>query len=357
MSSWQSFNQLTVPGRLDVQFPNDVAHGGCVRFTSKRLLEHLISEERSLRRERKENSFPRIRKASKPECLDGSGRLHQRQHLRCGLSEAHPLGITGKYLLQNGLLGAPIGSHEFCNIYTKEKRVDPAKHLLEALRNRPINGTTVAPPLRILQQIAFASRVTPPLLHSTALASFDAAVQRCLEELCTGLLTPRPGNKQPWPPVWADWGCTHETRIESYQAARKLAVNSGAMAELAFGGLLQDWCLSICPESARAAHPRPQENIWQTDKLPNFCLLFIHQLEAPEASSCEQLISFTPTTHTPHPVLPTTSAAEQAATHIPTEACIDDCRLMTLKSVWYVCTQGEISAKLFHRAKALIHAE
>ena len=113
----------------------------------------------------------------------------------------------------------------------------------------------------------------------------------------------------------------------------------------------------ICPESARAAHPRLQENIWQTDKLPNFCLLLIHQLEAPEASSCERLISLTPTPHTPHPVLPATSATEQAATHIPTEACIDDCRLMTLKSVWYVCAQGEMSAKIFHRAKALIHAE
>ena len=132
---------------------------------------------------------------------------------------------------------------------------------------------------------------------------------------------------------------------------------TGSFPVILIVGLLQDWCLSICPESARAAYPRLQENIWQTDKLPNFCLLIIHQVEASEASSCERLLSLIPTTQTPHPVLPTTIATEQAATHIPTEACIDDCRLMTLTSVWYACTQGEISAKLFHRAKALLHAE
>ena len=46
------------------------------------------------------------------------------------------------------------------------------------------------------------------------------------------------------------------------------------------GGFLQDWCLSICPDSARAAHPRLQASIWQTDRVPNVCLLLIHQLEA-----------------------------------------------------------------------------
>ena len=124
-----------------------------------------------------------------------------------------------------------------------------------------------------------------------------------------------------------------------------------------YWGFLQDWCLSICPDSARAAHPRLQENIWQTDRVPNLCLLLIHQLEAPDVSNCEQLISLTPIPHASHPTLPATIATEQAAAQIPTEACIDDCRLMTLKSVWYVCTQGEISAKIFHRAKALLHTE
>ena len=123
------------------------------------------------------------------------------------------------------------------------------------------------------------------------------------------------------------------------------------------GGLLQDWCLSICPESARAAHPQLQEAIWQADKLPNYCLLLIHQLETPGASNSERLISLTPTTHNQHPVLPEISITEQAAACIPTEACIDDCQLMTFKSVWYACTQGEISAKIFHSAKALLHAE
>ena len=180
------------------------------------------------------------------------------------------------------------------------------------------------------------------------------------ERICT--ITEKPWAHSLVEPGCALWRLSHlllaaENRVCKEPFANVCHLMSGSFPVILIGGLLQDWCLSICPESARAAHPRLQENIWQTDKLPNFCLLLIHQLEASEASSCEQLFSFTPTTHTPHPVLPTTIAAEQAATHIPTEACIDDCRLMTLKSVWYACTQGEISAKLFHRAKALIHAE
>ena len=131
----------------------------------------------------------------------------------------------------------------------------------------------------------------------------------------------------------------------------------GNFPVILIGGFFQDWCLSICSDSARAAHPRLQENIWRTDRIPNLCLLLIHQLEAPDVSNRERLISLTPTPHAPHPTLPAISATEQAAAQIPTEACIDDCRLVTLKSVWFACTQGEISAKLFHRAKAQLHAE
>ena len=56
----------------------------------------------------------------------------------------------------------------------------------------------------------------------------------------------------------------------------------GNFPVILIGGFLQDWCLSICPDSARAAHPRLQENIWRTD----LCLLLIHQLEAPDISNC-----------------------------------------------------------------------
>ena len=202
----------------------------------------------------------------------------------------------------------------------------------------------------------FGFQTSPQGVGTEHICAF--AIQQ--ERICA--ITEKPWAHSFVEPGCALWRLSHlllaaENRVCKEPFANVCHLMSGSFPVILIGGLLQDWCLSICPESARAAHPRLQENIWQTDKLPNFCLLLIHQLEASEASSCEQLFSFTPTTHTPHPVLPTTSAAEQAATHIPTEACIDDCRLMTLKSVWYVCAQGEISAKLFHRAKALIHAE
>ena len=105
---------------------------------------------------------------------------------------------------------------------------------------------------------------------------------------------------------------------------------TGSFPVILIGGLLQDWCLSICPERARAAHPQLQEAIWQADKLPNYCLLLIDQLETPEASNSERLISLTPTPHNQHPVLPEISVAKHAAACIPTEACNDDCQLMTL---------------------------
>ena len=202
----------------------------------------------------------------------------------------------------------------------------------------------------------FGFQTNPQGVGTEHLCAF--AIQQ--ERICT--ITEKPWAHSFVEPGCALWRLSHlllaaENRVCKEPFANVCHLALGSFPVILIGGLLQDWCLSICPESARAAHPRLQENIWQTDKLPNFCLLLIHQLEAPDTSNCERLISLTPTPHTPHPVLPATSATEQAAIHIPTEACIDDCQLMTLKSVWYVCTQGEISAKIFHRAKALIHPE
>ena len=202
----------------------------------------------------------------------------------------------------------------------------------------------------------FGFQTNPQGVGTEHLRAF--AIQQ--ERICT--ITEKPWSRSFVEPGCALWRLSHLLLAAENQVCKEPLANVchlvlGNFPVILIGGFFQDWCLSICPDSARAAHPRLQENIWRTDRTPNLCLLLIHQLEAPDVSNNERLISLTPTPHAPHPTLPAISATEQAAAQIPTEACIDDCRLMTLKSVWYVCTQGEISAKLFHRAKALLHAE
>ena len=202
----------------------------------------------------------------------------------------------------------------------------------------------------------FGFQANPQGVGTEHLCAF--AIQQ--ERICT--ITEKPWTHSFVEPGCALWRLSHlllaaENNVRKEPFANVCHLALGNFPVILIGGLLQDWCLSICPESARAAHPQLQEAIWQADKLPNHCLLLIHQLETPDASNCERLISLTPTPHNQHPVLPVISVTEQTAAYIPTEACIDDCRLMTLKSVWYACAQGEISAKIFHSAKALIHAE
>ena len=84
------------------------------------------------------------------------------------------------------LLGAPIGSKEFCNLHT-QKRVDKALDLLRALGELP--DPEVA--LVLLRHCAsfgklvYSLRVVPHYKHSTALHSFDNAVRDCIESfLC-----------------------------------------------------------------------------------------------------------------------------------------------------------------------------
>ena len=173
--------------------------------------------------------------------------------------------------------------------------------------------------------------------------------------------------EKPWTHSLAEPGCalwrlshcllTEEGRVCKEAFANVCHLLLGSFPVIIIGGFLQDWCLSICPQSARAAYPQLQSNIWQTGHVPNLCLLLIHQADKSNAENCEQLLSLTPIQHSPHPTLPTTATIEQAAANIPAEACIDDCQLMTLPSGWYACTQGEISAKLFCRAKALLPSE
>ena len=202
----------------------------------------------------------------------------------------------------------------------------------------------------------FGFQTNPQGVGTERLCAF--AIQQ--ERICT--ITEKPWTHSFVEPGCALWRLSHlllaaENNVCKEPFANVCHLALGNFPVVLIGGLLQDWCLSICPESARAAHPQLQEAIWQADKLPNYCLLLIHQLETPEASNRERLISLTPTLHNQHPVLPEISVTEQAAAYIPIEAYIHDCQLMTLKSVWYACTQGEISAKIFHSAKALLHAE
>ena len=186
----------------------------------------------------------------------------------------------------------------------------------------------------------------------------SAAMQQ--ERICT--ITEKPWTHSLAEPGCALWRLSHCLLAEEGRVCKEPFANVchlllGNFPVIIIGGLLQDWCFSICPQSARAAYPQLQSNIWQTGQVPNRCLLLIHQADKSNDENYEQLLSLTPTQHAPHPALPTTAATEQAAADIPAEACIDDCQLMTLPSGWYACTQGEISAKLFCRAKALLPSE
>ena len=97
--------------------------------------------------------------------------------------------------------------------------------------------------------------------------------------------------KKPWThsfvePECALWRLSHLLLAAENQVCKEPFANVchlalGNFPVILIGGFLQDWCLSICPDSARAAHPRLQENVLQTGKLPNFCLLLIHQLRSP----------------------------------------------------------------------------
>ena len=74
------------------------------------------------------------------------------------------------------LLGAPIGPPAFCEAYTIKERVEKARPLLAELASLPDPQTA----LLLLRhcaafcRIAYASRVTPPGQHITALHAFDA---------------------------------------------------------------------------------------------------------------------------------------------------------------------------------------
>ena len=80
------------------------------------------------------------------------------------------------------LLGAPIGSPEYCNQHT-QARVDKATKLLAALGELP--DPQVA--LLLLRQCAcfgklvYSLRLVPPSAHRQALRSFDSAVRDCFD--------------------------------------------------------------------------------------------------------------------------------------------------------------------------------
>jgi len=80
------------------------------------------------------------------------------------------------------LLGAPVGSPEFCNAHTQE-RVNKATHLLQALGELP--DPQVA--LQLLRSCAafckmvFSVRAVAPSYHTAAVASFDDQVRACFE--------------------------------------------------------------------------------------------------------------------------------------------------------------------------------
>ena len=196
-------------------------------------------------------------------------------------------------------------------------------------------------------------------LHGTGSKHLCAfALQQ--ERICT--ITERPWQHSIVEPGCALWRLSHCLLAEESKVCKEPFANAchlilGKFPIILIGGLLKDWRLSICPQSARAAHPQIQSNIWNADQVPDLCLLLIHQTTTSDTANCENIVTLAPTQRSPHPILPTESAAQQAATKIPVDVCIDDCHQMTLPSGWYACTQGEISATIFRRAQALLRIE
>ena len=88
------------------------------------------------------------------------------------------------------LLGAPIGSDEFCRQHTL-KRVKKAEELLDALAG--LENAQAA--LHLLRQCAsycklgYSARVVPPSAHTEALLEMDSAVRSCLEQVASASLT------------------------------------------------------------------------------------------------------------------------------------------------------------------------
>ena len=180
------------------------------------------------------------------------------------------------------------------------------------------------------------------------------------EHICT--VTERPWQHSIVEPGCALWRLSHSLLAAENKVCKEPFANAchhilGKFPIVLIGGLLKDWCLSICPQSARAAHPQIQSDIWNADQAPDLCLLIIHQTAIADTENCANIVTLVPTQRSPPPILPIETAAQQAAAKIPVDVCIDDCHQMTLPSGWYACTQGEISAIIFRRAQALLQIE
>jgi hypothetical protein len=82
------------------------------------------------------------------------------------------------------LLGASVGTEDFCHAHT-QRRVQAAQELLDALR--ALESAQVA--LHLLRQCAsfcrlsYSARVVPPSAHTAALQAMDDSVRACLEQL------------------------------------------------------------------------------------------------------------------------------------------------------------------------------
>ena len=97
------------------------------------------------------------------------------------------LNRTGAF----SLLGAPVGNTAFCEAHAQTKRVEASAPLLQALAELgdPQTGLLLLRQCASFCKVAYATRVTPPLLHCQAMDAFDGQVRACLERLCTGPLS------------------------------------------------------------------------------------------------------------------------------------------------------------------------
>ena len=128
-------------------------------------------------------------------------------------------------------------------------------------------------------------------LHGTGTSHLCAfALQQ--ERVCT--VTETPWHHSIVEPGCALWRLSHVLLAEAGKVCKEPFANAchlmlGSFPIVLIGGLFKDWCLSICPQSARAARPQIQSGIWNAEQPYAHCLLLIYQLATSNTENCENI--------------------------------------------------------------------
>lgn len=122
---------------------------------------------------------------------------------------AFPAGVVVLASGDFSILGAPIGTEASCGQYSREERLGRATPCLAAIGDLPDAQTA----LLLLRSCAgfakfsFATRVTPPWGHATALDAYDGAVMQCFAKHDGGPSTPMACSRPRWPHALGDLDC------------------------------------------------------------------------------------------------------------------------------------------------------